>query len=91
MRVIEDTPILPPGILNKYDHEPDTFWADETVDLVPEVLSIQDMLNIWEVNKHNIQISVAYVARMIPIESRILESEAAPVQTRVFDTGKMKG
>jgi hypothetical protein len=90
MRLLEDTPILPSGILNKYGHEPNTFRPDETVDLIPDSLSIQDMLNIWEVGKPNIQISVCYIARAVALESLAVEKEAEPVQTRVFGAGKLE-
>jgi hypothetical protein len=90
MRTVEDTPILPSGILNKYGHEPNTFRPDETVDLVPDTLSIQDMLNVWEVNKHNLQISAAYIARAVTLDSQITEVEGPPVQTRVLAAGDVE-
>jgi Pvc16 N-terminal domain len=90
MRLIEDTPILSSGILNKYGHEPGTFRPDETVDLVPDTISIQDMLNVWEVGKPNIQISMVYIARAVSLESRLTERDEPPVQTRVFGPGKLE-
>lgn len=91
MRVLDDTPTLPASLLNHYGPEPDTFRADETVTLVNQPITLQDIYNIWEINKQNVQVSVAYVARVIPIESSITETEGPPVQTRMFNTGKVSG
>jgi len=38
MRALEDTPILPAGLLNHYGTEPETFFPHETVELVCEPL-----------------------------------------------------
>ncbi len=85
MRQIEDTPTLTSSFLNHYGRpETDTFLPGETVTLVFDPLSIQDLLNIWEIGKPNIQVSVTYVARLVTIESALFEEEAAPVQTRAF-------
>lgn len=84
MRVLEDTPILSARFLNSFDPEHEPFGADETVDLVFEPTTIQDMLNIWEVQKHDFQVSANYVARVVPIDSRVPLPEAGPlVQTRI--------
>ena len=85
MRVLDDTPTLASGYLNNFDPDNEPFGPDETVDLVYEPVSIQDMLNIWEVQKQNFQVSVTYVARVVPIDSRVLMPDPGgrPVQTRV--------
>jgi uncharacterized protein DUF4255 len=88
MRVLEDTPILPPGLLNHYGPDQETFQPDESVELVCEPLALQEIVNIWDAFKPNFQISVAYVARMITIDSQIVLSEFPPVQTRVLNFGK---
>jgi hypothetical protein len=87
MRTIEDTPTLPASLLNHYGPDPSTFFPDETVTLVNEVISLQDIYNIWEINKQNMQVSIAYVARMVPIDSTITDVEGAPVQARVLNVG----
>ncbi|NVJ23725.1 MULTISPECIES: DUF4255 domain-containing protein [Myxococcus] len=90
MRQLEDTPTLTASFLNHYGTpETDTFLPDETVTVVYEPLSIQDMLNVWEPGKPNIQVSASYVARMVGIESAIADEEAGPVQTRVLSPGKV--
>jgi hypothetical protein len=88
IRTLEDTPILPQGVLNHYAPEVETFRPNETVELIMEVLSLQDMVNIWEIAKANQQPSVAYSARMVQIESNIELSEWPLVQARGFDLGK---
>jgi hypothetical protein len=82
MRALDDTPTLPASLLNHYGPEPDTFWPDETVTFVSEPISLQDIYNIWEINKQNMQLSVAYVARVVLIDSAVPSVTGAPVQTR---------
>jgi hypothetical protein len=89
MRTLEDTPTLGAGFLNHYGHpEVETFRPDESISLVFEPLSIQDMLNVWEIQKHNYQVSATYVARQILIESALQDELGPPVQTRTFQTGR---
>jgi hypothetical protein len=82
IRTLEDTPILPAGILNQYAPEPDVFRPDETVELVFEAVSVQDASYIWEVAQTKEQPSATYVARMIELESTTAEDDAARVQER---------
>ena len=89
MRLLEDTPILPAGLLNQGGPEADTFRPNETVDVTMETISIYDMGAIWDVAKPNTQPSVCYVARMIGVESQIELLTSAPVQTRVFRNGEV--
>ena len=84
MRVLEDTPILPAGLLNHLMPESETFHANETVELVCETLSLQDWTALWDKLKPQIQTSVTYVARMVPIESNIELTGSGLVQTREF-------
>ena len=85
IRTLEDTPILPAGVLNEHAPEPDVFRPDETVELVFETVSVQDASYIWEVAQTKEQPSATYVARMIEIESTAPPDVAAPVQTRQFE------
>jgi hypothetical protein len=93
MRVLEDAPILPSGLLNQnhFAPAPGTFRPQEHVELVWEELSIQDLASIWEVFKPNQQLtqqlSVTYAARMLAIESTEPLVAAQEVQTRVFEVG----
>ena len=65
-----------------------SFRSEEGVDLIHDTVSVQDMSYIWEAGKPNIQVSAAYVARVVSIDSRVEQPEqGAPVQTRVFQPG----
>jgi hypothetical protein len=84
MRVLEDTPTLTPDLLNAY--RPDVFRPDETVDIAPGQLSVEDMFHIWEVMiNHVYQLSVPYQARMLEIESELTTTPGLPVQERIND------
>jgi Pvc16 N-terminal domain len=87
MRILEDTPSLPTGLLN---HKiPNVFHLDETVEVSLTELTTEELFRIWEVIVNNAyQISVPYVARNVKIESRLLLSSAQPLQERIFDLGK---
>jgi hypothetical protein len=89
VRTLEDVPILPAGMLNHYGPETDIFRPNETVELIFDQLTLQDFNNLWTAIKVDPPLSVNYVARMIGIESSIELTEAEPVQTRVFDAGKV--
>ena len=88
MRTLDDTPILPAGLLNAFGPEPETFHADEAVELICEPLSLQDMSVIWEQIRPKVGLSAAYVARLVSIESTVSTIEAPEVQTRQFDLAK---
>jgi hypothetical protein len=86
IRTLQETPVLPAGLLNRFAGDwGEVFHSNETVEIVGEILSFQDLLNIWEIAKHNQQPSVSYIARMLYLDSEVALSEAAPVQTRGFD------
>jgi Pvc16 N-terminal domain len=87
IRMFEDVPILPTGLLNNYGPEPDIFDPGETVELILESLTLQDWNNLWSATKITPPLSVGYVARMIGISSPLPLTEAAEVQTREFKSG----
>lgn len=89
LRELEDTAILPAGLLNHYGPEPETFRPNESVELIFEPLSLQDMANLWEPLKPHLQVSATYVARMLALESSVEVSDARTVQTREFDFVKV--
>lgn len=88
MRVLEDTPSLPAGILNSV--VPDCFRPDETLDIALAELRTEDMFRIWDVIGLNVyQLSIPYVARIIQIDSmQPCDFERGePVQERELDMG----
>ena len=87
MRVLEDSPIIPAGLLNRW--VPDVFHEDESVEIVLAEIETETLFRIWEVIVHHAyQISVPYAARIVRIESSQLQAETPPVQTRGFDYQK---
>jgi hypothetical protein len=84
MRTLDDTPILPAGLLNHYAARADTFRPDETVDFICDPLSLPDSYSVWDIFKPNVPLVVNYIARLVAIESPVELPEAEPVQTREF-------
>ncbi|HKU75354.1 MAG TPA: DUF4255 domain-containing protein [Pyrinomonadaceae bacterium] len=89
IRMFEDVPILPTGLLNNYGPEPAIFQPGETVEIILESLTLQDLNNLWTATKAALPLSVGYVARMVSISSEVPLSEFAEVQTREFKTGAL--
>ena len=89
IRMFEDVPVLPTGLLNNYGPEPEIFKQGETVEVVLDSLTLQDLNNIWGVSKSSLQLSIGYVARMLHIQSSMAITEYAEVQTREFGVGKV--
>lgn len=89
IRTLEDIPILPAAMLNHYGPETDIFKPEEAVELVLDQLTLQDFNNLWSATKVSPPLSVNYLARMVAIESTLEIADAAAVQTRVFDAGKV--
>jgi hypothetical protein len=89
VRMFEDVPILPTGLLNNFGPEPEIFQPGETVELILDALTLQDFNNFWGVSKASLQLSVGYIARMLHIQSSMAISEYAEVQTREFGLGKV--
>jgi hypothetical protein len=88
MRVLEDTPILPAGLLNP--KTPGVFHPDETAEVGVTDLTTEELFRIWEVIVNNAyQISIPYVVRGIKIESARPLAQLDPVQERAFDLGEI--
>jgi hypothetical protein len=88
MRTIEDTPVLPPGVLNSV--APGVFAANETVQLTFAELRTEDLLRIWEtVVPNQYQLSIPYLARAVTIDSiqRELKDDGGLVQERAQRVG----
>ncbi len=84
MRVLEDTPIMPVGLLNRV--MPGVFNSSETVELSLGELTTEDLFHLWEIlPQQRYQLSIPYVARNVRIESTELPAAGEPVQERVVD------
>jgi uncharacterized protein DUF4255 len=88
MRTIEDTAVLPAGLLNAVTDG--VFNDDETVEIVFGQLSNEEMFRIWDVLPRDYQISVPYTARIVRIDSDLELSEGGPVLTKELDLGALK-
>jgi hypothetical protein len=85
MRAIADNPILSSGFLNAAAAA--VFGPDETVDLTPLELTNDEVFQLWQVLPSSLQLSVPYLARVIRIESELVEPVGAPVLERDLDFG----
>jgi len=81
LRVIEDTSVLPSGVLNHHGPEGDVFAAAESVEVVWENLAVENWFSIWH-GLRSKQPSATYVARMVMLDSDIAIGEYPDVQTR---------
>jgi Pvc16 N-terminal domain len=86
-RVLEDTPILPSGLLNHYAPEPSTFRSEETVQIVPEMLTMMELHQLLDLLRPNVPLAMTYVARMVALDSEILLADPGVAITRAFDIG----
>lgn len=84
MRVLEDTPVLPAGVLNSA--VPNVFHPDETVEIGLADLRTEDLFRIWDVLGLNVyQLSIPYMARVVHIDSTQQLRDAGLVQEREFE------
>ncbi len=82
-RILEDTPILPFGLLDAVG--PGVFQPDETVEVVLAELVNEDLLRIWEtLVQTGYKLSIPYLLRNVRVESRNVRTEGLPVQERQF-------
>lgn len=88
MRTLEDWPILPAGILNS--QVPNTFSAEETVEIVRNDVAIEELVRIWDVLPHDFHVSASYMARVVRIDSDLDQQTAGPVLTRQLDYGVLE-
>jgi hypothetical protein len=89
MRSLEDAPVLSAARLNHFGTESDVFQPDEKVEVIFHSLTLQDMSNLWGAFKISVPASVAYIARVVGIDSTIPSEESAPVQTREVNFAKV--
>jgi hypothetical protein len=89
IRTLADKPIFEASVLNHYGPETDIFKVNETVELILDQLTLQDLNNLWGATKVTPQLSVNYVARMVPIESTLEIDDAPLVQGRDLGAGPL--
>ena len=90
MRVLEDTPVLPFGLLDAA--APGVFEPGETVPVVPAELSNEDLFRIWDtLGQNKYQLSVPYVVRNVVLASRRPVETGEPIQERQLDWAVVEG
>jgi hypothetical protein len=89
MRVMDDTPILPAAMVNAVDSGSNTLRPDETLEIVFDPLSLQDLNCLYEVMDPKIQPVATYAVRRVDLESTVEVVEGDLVQTRVFGFGEL--
>jgi hypothetical protein len=89
VRTIEDTPLLPAGVLNQHLSEPDVFAPHESVELVWQPQPMSEFLDLWEGARLRMRASASYLARVVELESPVEFDEYRDVQTRDFAYGSV--
>lgn len=83
IRVLEDTRSLPAAFLNQGTWAR-TFGAEETVEVWPHALTMQDEKDVWQLAPTLQRPSVSVVARAVQITSTVDVEVGEPVRVRVM-------
>jgi hypothetical protein len=83
MRTLETTPILPKGVLNGIN--PGVFRPDETVEIIPNDLSNEELFRIWDILGEPYRLSIPYLVRNVRIEAGETVPADGVVERRIFD------
>lgn len=78
LRALHDHPILDASSLDTLGG----FAADEVVHLIPDDISTEDMMRIWDALAPPYRLSFSYVARVVRLESARREAHRPVVVTR---------
>jgi hypothetical protein len=85
MRTLHESALLPHSLINQYLPARSQLQAEESVDLVAEPHSLQELSYLADPLRQ--LTTMAYVARCVLIDSDISLDEYPLVQTRVFEVG----
>ena len=85
LRTLANMPSWSSSLLNNYTPEANIFRPEETVELMFEMLTLQDLSYLWGMVKNCPPLSVGYLARVVLLETGQMLTVAPPVQTREFD------
>lgn len=88
MRAIDDEPILSPAVLNRA--VPGVFGPAETCELAAAPLPLDEYYRLWDALPWDYQLSAAYTARVVRLESVREVTEAGPVLERDLDHQALK-
>lgn len=89
LSVLDETPIMPASLLNSVGPEDNIFHVDERVEVVADILSAQDYLQICDPLKPTVPLGAAYIVRMLALDSAATLEEHPLVQTRTFKAGRL--
>lgn len=89
MRVLDDEPVLAPSTLNRA--APDVFAPNELVEVVPSPVPLDELARLWDALPWDYQLSVAYTARVVRLESTQRETQAGPVLERDLEMAALEG
>jgi hypothetical protein len=84
IRVLADTPTLPAGLLNSFGPDHDVFLPEETIEVLLEPLSTQDLSYVMEASGARREVSATLIARVVELESFDISPVGELVQTREF-------
>jgi hypothetical protein len=87
MRAMGDQPVLSAADLNHA--VPGVFAPDEIVEVVPVQLPPDEYFRLWDALTFDYQLSVAYAARIVRLQSEIEVVEGPPVLERTFTAGAL--
>ena len=83
MRVIDDEPVLSPAVLNRA--VPGVFGPAEIAELAANPLPLDEYYRLWDALPWDYQLSAAYTARVVRLESARELTHAGPVTERDLD------
>jgi hypothetical protein len=78
MRQLHEVPVLDSSILSR-----EAAWAAEDfIQLIPEEISTEEMMRIWDTIEPNYRLSLSYIARVVRIDADETREERQVVATR---------
>lgn len=83
MRVIDDEPVLSPAVLNRA--VPGVFGPAEIAELAANPLPLDEYYRLWDALPWDYQLSAAYTARVVRLESARELIQTGPVTERDLD------
>lgn len=83
MRTLETTPVLPSGVLHGV--RPNVFRPDETVEIVVNDLTNEDLFRIWDILGEPYHLSIPYLVRNVRIETEETVPSEGAVEQRIFE------
>ena len=79
MRQLHQVPVLDASILSA-----DASWAaDDVIQLIPEEISTEDLMRVWDAIEPAYRLSLSYIARVVRIDPDQTTAHRPVVATRV--------